>query len=269
MRLTSVVHLQVLLRQSSSILTALNMDVNRAHLDVVRDPANATPELPTSGYVSMLRILVAAEEGALLTFDCKSKCFHSKRFVTCNSFNDDCAFVGLHCLDRWSGIPPALPRILKRAKWLDSETTDIGLSKYPAMGIDKAEVITALCSMLHGPLAKINQQTFSSIPSVLRILDGSPHFVNIAESIAQLFLDRFRPVGPEGGVAELSSEEFARRAQEIQDKASQLHHEPARVLLLKLLEAVRLSLRTNFYNEVSEWPSYGWIPNLICIASSM
>ena len=54
-----------------------------------------------------------------------------------------------------------LRRDLKRAKWLDNETTDLGLYQFPSLGLDRAEVITALCSMIHGPLYKENSQAYA------------------------------------------------------------------------------------------------------------
>ena len=60
------------------------------------------------------------------------------------------------------------------------------------MGVEKAEIVTALCSMLHGPLAKVDNQAFASIKSVIDSIAANPVFMQYADSIAQLFLDRFR-----------------------------------------------------------------------------
>jgi glutamate dehydrogenase len=136
-----------------------------------------------------------------------------------------------------------LAKELKRAKWVDDQVTDLGLVKYPAIGIDKAEIIVTFCSMLHGPLYKINNQSFGSIKTIISILDQSPHFMQTAEQIAQLFIDRFRPG------SHISADEYTKRDNDLKTKISRLHHEPARILLNKLLEAVRATLRTNFYNE--------------------
>ena len=63
----------------------------------------------------------------------------------------------------------------------------------------------------------------------LQILDTSPHFISLADSIAQLFLDRFRPdpaaVGPDGTPRGLAEAAFQARAAEIQAKIGRLHHE--------------------------------------------
>lgn len=60
-----------------------------------------------------------------------------------------------------SAFMSILRRDLKRSKWLDNETTNLGLQRFPTMGLDKAEVITALCSMVHGPLYKENSQAYA------------------------------------------------------------------------------------------------------------
>jgi len=197
---------QVLLQLSSSILVAKDMEVNQARLDKIQDPSSSTPEHP--GYVTMLR-------------------FHATSPVS--------------SLDE-SQIE-SLKQTLKRCKWLDDDVTHLGLIQHPSMGVEKAEIITALCSMLHGPLAKQNAQAFASVSSILSIISISPHFVHLAEAIAQLFLDRFKPT-PSG----FGEEEFTTREKELQAKISRLQHEAARLVLLKMLEAVRATLRTNYYH---------------------
>ena len=34
---------------------------------------------------------------------------------------------------------------LKRCKWLDNKTTELGLKKFPELGLNKAEVSSILC----------------------------------------------------------------------------------------------------------------------------
>jgi len=213
---------EVLLKLSSSVLTARHLNITRAHLDIVKDDETAIPDLPQTGYVTMLRLLVNPDPVQ-----------HSTKFISQTQFHD------------------VLKRDMKRLKWLDDQTLDLGLYRYPSLGLEKAEVVTALCSMLHGPLSKINMQTFSSIKVILNILDGSPHFLQIVDNIATLFLERFKPVfhptidtHPKG----MSTDEFNKTHAEILAKITRLHHEPARILLLKMLEAVKSTLRTNFYN---------------------
>lgn len=190
----------------SRFLKAKNIKIHRAHLDNFLDPKNSND---STSYVTMLRLLVSPDP--LSTFDSNEL----------SSFMKD----------------------IKRTKWLDDEVINMGLFKHPTMGIEKAEVIVALCSMLHGPLSKENNQSYASIKTLISILDKSQHFIALSNDIAQLFLDRFNPKKP------LSEEKFDTAAKVIGERISQLHLQEARNLLLKMLEAVKLTLRTNFFNE--------------------
>jgi hypothetical protein len=66
------------------------------------------------------------------------------------------------------------------------------LLRFPWLGVEKAEIITALCSMLHGPLSKVDNEAFGSVKEVIDSLAANLVFMQYADSIAQLFLDRFR-----------------------------------------------------------------------------
>lgn len=202
---------EVLLRLSSSMLASRHIDITRCHLDVVRDPENATDTIP--GFVSMLRLRVVDARHPGVSIDHNTESFRQ------------------------------LMKDLKRAKWLDDEVTDMGLNKFPHLGVDKAEIIVALCSMLHGPLYKVNAQAFSSIRSTVQILAGSVHFMQLAETIAQLFMDRFNVKEP------LSDSQFEGRCHDITARINKLQHEAAKTLLNKMLDAVKASLRTNLYHE--------------------
>ena len=212
-----------LLKLSSMILTARNLDINRALLDIVSDPDTLVPGVSHSGYVSMIRLLVNPDPAV-----------HSTSFISQNDFKNQ------------------LKADLKRLKWLDDATLNLGLIKYPQLGLEKAEIITAICSMLHGPLSKINSQSYASLSSILHIFDSSPHYILLADNIAQLFLQRFKPVPTSDGKScrsSLSDEEFQKSYNDLNVKIGRLHHEAARNLLLKMLETVANTLRTNFYNE--------------------
>lgn len=193
-------------RLVSRFMKAKNVKIHRAHLDNFLDPMNSIDE---SSYVTVLRLLVSPDPLSI---------FDNKELV---SFMKD----------------------IKRTKWLDDEVIAMGLFRHPTLGVEKAEVIVALCSMLHGPLSKENNQSYASIKTLISILDKSPHFITLSNDIAQLFLDRFNPKNP------LSGENFELAAKSIGDRISQLHLQEARNLLLKMLEAVKMTLRTNFYNE--------------------
>jgi glutamate dehydrogenase len=134
---------------------------------------------------------------------------------------------------------------LKRAKWLDNETTDFGLNRHPEVGLDKAEVITAFCSMLHGPLHKSAPSEFTSIKSIIQVIDSDKKYVAIADNIAQLFLERFNPnLKPA-----LSEDAFNTRCRTIQDKIAVLQKDEAVAVLNKMLQGVKSTLRTNFFND--------------------
>lgn len=217
---------EVLLRICSKIVSARGLDITRCHLDTIEDPENSTEDL--KGNVVMLRLLVSSLEGQY-------------------NLNDNEGFANI------------LQRDLKRSKWLDNQTTELGLRKFPHLGLDKAEIITAFCAMLHGPLAKENAQYFGSIASILQVLSSHTNYIDIAESIATLFLDRFNPhtqqndlnkPGSTVGVdSSMSDEMFETRSASIRNKIGVLQNEAAAIVLSNMLNAVGATLRTNFYNE--------------------
>lgn len=201
---------EVLLRLQSAIISARGLDINRAHLDSIDCPEISIANIP--GQVTLLRLLVSPLNES-------------------NNLNNNAEFAN------------TLVRDLKRAKWFDNSTTELGLEKHPHLGLDKAEVITALGSMLHGPLFKIDPTSFASIKSILQLLESSQN-IKVAEKIAALFLDRFNPANP------LPDSDFHARSNEIKEKLSHLpNSDSSKILLSKMLDAVHATLRTNFYNE--------------------
>lgn len=200
---------EVLLRLTSSITSARGLDISRAHLDSIACPENSTPEIPSN--VTMLRLLVNSLPGT-------------------PDLNVDEEFAQV------------LARDLKRAKWIDNETSELGLYRHPQLGLQKAEVITAFVSMLHGPLYKIDHNAFASVKAVLQLIDHKSH-IAIADSIATLFLNRFNPADP------LSNAEFIKKSDEIRGKIKGILLDSPRIVLDKMLDAVQATLRTNFYNE--------------------
>ncbi|RYG70422.1 hypothetical protein EON64_00215 [archaeon] len=195
---------EVMLRLCASVITARGLDVSRAHLDLVAAPKE-------SESVLMLRLLVSSVAGE-------------------KDLTNDPEFI------------ETLRRDLSKIKWLDNTTTELGLNKHPSLGLDKAEVITAYCSMLHGPLCKIDPHNFASINSVIQLVSGNDKYVEIAGSIATLFLDRFNPRRP------LPASEFEARSAEIKKRIGVLQFEAVQVVLKKMLESVHATLRTNFFH---------------------
>jgi len=206
----------VMFRLAANMLHSLKFTVVRSHMDRIEDPENSTPELP--GFVTMLRMCVATD---------MSKPGMAENIRTAIS-------------------------ALKRAKWYDQETVDLGLNRRPELGLDRAEVVTCLCSLIHGPLCKQNSHAYSSIKAIVSTVDSDRRFVSIASSIADLFLDKFSPDGP------ITPSEYARRERELRDKIEYAQPEnpkvdpkrviDAKVVLNKMLDAVTCTLRTNFYN---------------------
>lgn len=201
---------EVLLRLCSAIISSRQLNINRANLDSIDNPESSTPEL--SGNVTMLRLLVSASKEGI-------------------DLNPEGEFMSI------------LRRDLKRAKWLDNETTDLGLYQFPSLGLDRAEVITALCSMIHGPLYKENSQAYASIKSIIQLISSHQRVIGIAKEIASLFLQRFNPAGP------ISDVSFADKCKELDENIQVLHFDAAKVALAKMLKVVQSVLRTNFFSE--------------------
>lgn len=200
---------EVLLRLSSAMISSRNLDILRAHLDVVQDSDNMMgPDMP--GSITMLRILISDP---------------------------------LKPIDIESAEVKVLLKNIKQAKWLDDEVTNIGLIKYPNIGIDKAEIIVALCSMVHGPLSKLRSQSFASIKSIIQVISNNATFMQIADDIAQLFVHRFNPAAP------LPDTDYQSQSKSILTRIDRILNEDAKTILLKLVDGVSATLRTNFYNR--------------------
>jgi len=204
----------VIYRIAAKMLFAHNFDVQQSHMDRIEDPANSTTELP--GFVTMLRL--------------------NGRFIKNNTPE--------HMQETIAA--------LKRAKWYDEETVDFGLIRHPEVGLDRAEVVTCLTAMLHGPLSKLPGNSFNSIKSIVQTIESDNRFVRLATAVADLFLNKFDPENT------LSENELARRDRELRTKILNAHPEnakadlkraaDAKILLEKMLDAVEATKRTNFFN---------------------
>lgn len=199
---------QELLQISSSILAAKGLNIGRAHLDTVLDQSQINDA--GMAHVTMLRLLV--DDNVVLDSE--------------QSINE-------------------LKYLLKRGKWLDDSVIQAGLIRNPELGIDKAEVLHGFYAMLHGPLADLHPQAYASVRNMHRIMESSPHVFHLADEVAQLFLDRFKPDNLGGN---LSEAEFQTRLSDLKHKINVLHHEAARTLLMKMCEAVQYTLKTNFFH---------------------
>ena len=199
---------QELLQISSSLLAAKGLNIGRAHLDTVLDKDQINDA--GKSYVAMLRVLVDDHE----------------------------------LLDNEASLSE-LTHLLKRGKWLDDNVIQSGLVRNTELGLDKAEVLFGFYAMLHGPLAEVHPQAYASVKNMHRIMESSPHVFSLADAIAQLFLDRFKPDYLGGN---LSEAEFQTRLSDLKHKINVLHHEAARTLLMKMAETVQHTLKTNFYH---------------------
>jgi glutamate dehydrogenase len=211
---------EVLMRQASTLITHKGLNIVRANLDLVNDPSTHIPGVVATGNVSMLRLLVTAPSGQQDT-----------------------------AVEELKG---SLQTQLIRMKWLDEEVIQMGTNRHPYLGIDKAEVLVALCSMLHGPLTKLNP-AHSSIKNIVAMLESSVHFMTISEEVAELFLLRFKPTTKDSQTGRwkgaLDDAAFNSKLAALEKKIKVIHSEGPRVLLLKMIHAVRDIKRTNFYNK--------------------
>jgi len=205
----------VIYRIAAKMLYHHNFDVQQSHMDRVMDPANDTDEMP--GFVTMLRLN--------------------------GSFSEN------NTVEHMQDVIAAL----KRAKWYDEETVDFGLARHPEVGLDRSEVITCMCSLLHGPLSKLpGSSSFGSIKSIVNTVECDKRFVALGAKVAELFLNKFDPDNT------ISENEYNRRLRELRTKIPASHPEnakcdprkatDAKIVLMKMVDAVDATKRTNFFN---------------------
>ncbi|KAK1946548.1 NAD-specific glutamate dehydrogenase [Phytophthora citrophthora] len=123
------------MQKSATYLGLCNLNVVRAHLDVVKDPQNG------DGHVAMIRILVQPSEEAL---------------------KENFQF-------EWSKISGNL----KYLKWVDDRPVHLTL-QHPDLGLSRAELIYAYGNMLHGVLAKKDPFAYS-LTRIMNTLEHNQH----------------------------------------------------------------------------------------------
>jgi glutamate dehydrogenase len=227
---------QVVLENMCRLLYTHDLDVTRARLDIIPvaavekdsevNASGATTTLPSSSSssVTMLRTLVTPIAG---------------KMETPQQLQDT--------LD-------VLAHELKRAKWLDPATHDLVFERFPFLGVTRAEIITGLCAALHPVLAKVNALAYSNASIYERVL-SNPRFIGHAAAIADLFLERFRPVNGEPGATSAEQQpprwteaEFAEACAAIaQTIVSDVEDTMASTVLLKMIDMVQHTLKTNVY----------------------
>jgi glutamate dehydrogenase len=188
-----------------------DMQVGRAHLDVVEDDAEE------GGSVAMIRLLV------------------QKNGTASNKETD------------WERVRQDICRL----KWLDDEELtmakammEVNDSAQQEVPLLKAETVQALSHMIYGVLNKVNPYAFSKTRISEMLLQ--PVNLNVAKDIASLFVDKFDPDARDGATIEHSV--YAGRAEAILETIqTRVEYDDAQLLLTTLLDAVSSSLRTNAF----------------------
>ncbi|KAE9044954.1 hypothetical protein PR001_g1434 [Phytophthora rubi] len=142
------------MQKAATYLGLCNLNVVRAHLDVVKDPESNNGD----GHVAMIRILVQPSEQAL---------------------QDNVEL-------EWSKISGNL----KYLKWVDDRPVHLTL-QHPDLGISRAELIYAYGNMLHGVLAMKDPFAFS-LTRIMETLEHEQH-LPFASRISDFFLRKFDP----------------------------------------------------------------------------
>ncbi|CAM9252354.1 unnamed protein product, partial [Ectocarpus fasciculatus] len=204
----------VLLRLVAGMLYPRKLNIWRAHLDRIDDPTNDIPangKTPSfAGSVTMLRLLVSP-----------NPLLESAQSLEC------------------------LITDVKRCKWLDPSTTDLGLYTLPQLGVRRAEIITAMCAMLHGPLAKMQRNGFAAVTSALAIIKAQPKTHALVSAIADAFIARFDPKNRDDAAG--TEIRFREAVVVITEGIAAIPSSAARLLLAKMVEAAEKTKRTNFF----------------------
>lgn len=142
-------------------------------------------------------------------------------------------------IDETSDLWRQVRRDLLRIKWIDDATLQLA-DQHPDLGLTRAEVLIALCNLVHQVLVKQNPYAFARD----RIFRLAERHIAQARQIVELFIDRFNPDQP------LDEVSYESRAQNIRAEInSEVDLEDARMLLERMLDALEATLRTNVFLE--------------------
>lgn len=131
---------------------------------------------------------------------------------------------------------------LKRTKWLDPKTMELVFKEHPWIGLPQGEIVTAFCALLHPIMTKRNPYAYSM--ANIQSLITSERYIKHAALIAELFLAKFDPE------KNVSTESFNERSQIIADTVcDDVEDTVAKELLLKMIDIVKCTLRTNVFIE--------------------
>eukprot|EP00928_Gymnodinium_smaydae_P020417 TRINITY_DN17892_c0_g2_i1.p1 TRINITY_DN17892_c0_g2~~TRINITY_DN17892_c0_g2_i1.p1 ORF type:complete len:1064 (+),score=233.87 TRINITY_DN17892_c0_g2_i1:397-3192(+) len=216
----------------TTLLSGRGVDVKRLSFDLVNDASNYSGSKPVS--VSLIRTLVQPADASVL-------------------MKGSTAFAGsVDNIDTaaWRDLVTDVERL----RYLDEATVDLAVVKCPELGMQRAEILIAFCSMLHGPLSKINPATYSL--SNLRAAVGNPLYARYAAEVADLFVARFDPNKPQSSESFKPTPRTPRGspaaapnspAADLRERLAILPDEMARTLFAKMIDAVENTLRTNFF----------------------
>ncbi len=128
---------------------------------------------------------------------------------------------------------------LLRLKWLDPRTVRLGYD-IPELDLTGAEVVTALLDLVYQYLVKINPYAFN--PTRLNTL--ARENIEITVSISDLYRKRFNPANP------LPTAEYESQRDSLLERIDNtVDLEDARIMFVKMLDAVNAIRRTNLYIE--------------------
>lgn len=205
------------MQKAATYLGLNELNVVRAHLDVVRDPTNSSTHSPgftstnghKGGQVAMVRILVQPSREAIAS---------GREF-------------------EWHKITGNL----KYLKWIDDRPVKLTL-QHPELGLTRAEIVHAYGNMLHGVLAKKDPFAYS-LPRIIETLEHPSH-LPLVSKIADLFTLKFDPANE----SPLSQKEQDERVAALKVEIRQnVEAEDAIELLNTMVDAVAGTLRTNKY----------------------
>lgn len=124
-----------------------------------------------------------------------------------------------------------LKQELKRSKWLTPATMKLVYETQPWLGVRRGEIITALCTIMHPIMSKINALAFSK-GNILETVTKD-RYINHAAAVADLFLERFDPKNP------LSDQELEQRSEDLKAMIdNEVEDTPAQALFFKMIGAL-------------------------------
>ena len=128
---------------------------------------------------------------------------------------------------------------LLRLKWLDERTLNLAY-RHPELDLTRAEIIIALCHLVHQVLVRTNPYAFE-LDRITRLAERN---LVHATRCADLLLQRFDPSDP------LDDEPFQSQLQVLREQIdNEVDLEEAQTVLSKFLDAIVAVRRTNVYLE--------------------